>query len=61
MLLRHNFNDMIKSLQMQWRLADLSFSPVIFDGEDYDQFKKSSIAENKTIVDKFQREIQLII
>lgn len=34
---------------------------VTFEGENYDPFKKSSIAGNKTIVEKFQREIQPII
>lgn len=34
---------------------------ITFEGETYDPFKKSSIAGNKTIVEKFQREIQPII
>lgn len=32
-----------------------------FEGEDYDPFKKSLIAGNSTIVDKFHNEIQSII
>lgn len=34
---------------------------VTFEGENYDPFKKSSIAGNSTIVGKFQSEIQSII
>lgn len=34
---------------------------ITFEGEDYDPFKKSSIAGNSTIVGKFQSEIQAII
>ena len=34
---------------------------ITFEGENYDPFKKSSIAGNSTIVAKFQSEIQAII